>query len=217
MDVNSGTASGTVVNGGGHEEIVGGTDIGAVVNSGGTEIVSSGGSVVIPTISGGFMECASGANVDPEGVYLQGHGGTLKLDQPSAFSPNLRIVGLAAGDIIDLGNTSAVKTAVVSGTTLTVTEFNNQVLTFQLGSPDPTIRFAIQPDGTGGTNLTVSDASTLNSDFTGHGSSDILFRNNTTGDGGFYQISNGTLQGWQGIGGSSTAYLYRGRRRRFQW
>jgi hypothetical protein len=30
-------------------------------------------------------------------------------------------------------------------------------------------------------------------DFTGNGTDDILFRNNTTGDTGFYQISNGTF------------------------
>ena len=36
---------------------------------------------------------------------------------------------------------------------------------------------------------------------------DILWRNNATDDTGFYQMnSNGTLQGWHGIGGSSTAY-----------
>jgi hypothetical protein len=43
-------------------------------------------------------------------------------------------------------------------------------------------------------------------DFTGNGTDDILFRNNTTGDTGFYQISNGTFVSWHDIGGSSTAY-----------
>lgn len=38
------------------------------------------------------------------------------------------------------------------------------------------------------------------------GTSDILFRNATTGDMGFYDINNGTLGAWHSLGGSSTAY-----------
>jgi hypothetical protein len=44
-------------------------------------------------------------------------------------------------------------------------------------------------------------------DFNGDGITDVLFRNGASGDSGFYQSnSNGTLQGWHGIGASSTAY-----------
>jgi hypothetical protein len=43
-------------------------------------------------------------------------------------------------------------------------------------------------------------------DFFGNGTSDILFRNNITGDVGFYAITNGANTGWHDIGGSSTAY-----------
>src|SRR5207302_9462245 len=43
-------------------------------------------------------------------------------------------------------------------------------------------------------------------DLNADGTSDILFRNNSTGDIGFYQMSNGALQGWHDIGGSSTSY-----------
>ena len=43
-------------------------------------------------------------------------------------------------------------------------------------------------------------------DFYGTGTSDILFRNNATGDVGFYEINNGAFVAWHGIGGSSTAY-----------
>jgi hypothetical protein len=50
-------------------------------------------------------------------------------------------------------------------------------------------------------NLKVAD------DFNGDGTSDILFRNNGgSGDAGFYQINNGSLQAWHDIGASSTAY-----------
>jgi hypothetical protein len=43
-------------------------------------------------------------------------------------------------------------------------------------------------------------------DFHGNGTDDILFRNNTTGDVGYYAIVNGTFAGWHDIAGSSTAY-----------
>ena len=43
-------------------------------------------------------------------------------------------------------------------------------------------------------------------DFLDSGVSDILYRNNTSGDLGFYAIQNGTIQGWRDIGASSTAY-----------
>jgi Domain of unknown function (DUF1906) len=42
--------------------------------------------------------------------------------------------------------------------------------------------------------------------FIGSGTSDILFRNNASGDTGFYQINNGASAGWRDIGASSTAY-----------
>jgi len=38
------------------------------------------------------------------------------------------------------------------------------------------------------------------------GTDDVLLRNNTTGDTGFYAISNGVNTGWYDLGGSSTAY-----------
>jgi hypothetical protein len=44
-------------------------------------------------------------------------------------------------------------------------------------------------------------------DINGDGTSDVLFRTNSgTGDAGFYQVINNTLQGWHDIGASSTAY-----------
>jgi hypothetical protein len=43
-------------------------------------------------------------------------------------------------------------------------------------------------------------------DFNANGTSEILFRNDATGDTGFYSISNGANTGWKDIGGSSTAY-----------
>ena len=43
-------------------------------------------------------------------------------------------------------------------------------------------------------------------DFDGDHTSDVLFRNNLTGDLGFYRISNGQNAGYQGIGSSSPDY-----------
>ena len=43
-------------------------------------------------------------------------------------------------------------------------------------------------------------------DYTGSGTDDILYRDNTTGDTGFYQIVNGVNMGWHDLGASSTAY-----------
>ena len=43
-------------------------------------------------------------------------------------------------------------------------------------------------------------------DFSHTGTSDILYRNGSTGDTGFYAISNGANAGWQDVGASSTAY-----------
>jgi hypothetical protein len=43
-------------------------------------------------------------------------------------------------------------------------------------------------------------------DFNHDGTSDVLFRNATTGDVGFDQLTNGVLSGWHSFGGSSTAY-----------
>jgi len=43
-------------------------------------------------------------------------------------------------------------------------------------------------------------------DFYASGTSDVLYRNDASGDTGFYQISNGANTGWHDIGASSTAY-----------
>jgi hypothetical protein len=43
-------------------------------------------------------------------------------------------------------------------------------------------------------------------DFTGNGTDDVLFRDNATGDTGFYDIVNGVNMGWVDIGASATSY-----------
>jgi hypothetical protein len=43
-------------------------------------------------------------------------------------------------------------------------------------------------------------------DYFGNGTSDILFRNNSTGDTWFEAINNGASAGWNQVGGSNTSY-----------
>jgi hypothetical protein len=43
-------------------------------------------------------------------------------------------------------------------------------------------------------------------DFYDSGTDSILFRNDSTGDTWFEQITNGAFAGWNQIGGSSTSY-----------
>ena len=96
-----------------------------------------------------------------------------------------------------------------AGTSRTVTATANSGYTFTNWTENGTVvstaasyTFTL----TGNRNL-VANFTNVATDFSGDGVSDILFRNNATGDTGFYQMnSNGTLQGWHGIGGSSTAY-----------
>jgi hypothetical protein len=44
-------------------------------------------------------------------------------------------------------------------------------------------------------------------DYLGKGTSDILFRNNLTGDTWFEAMSNGSFNGWHQVGGSDTSYI----------
>ena len=43
-------------------------------------------------------------------------------------------------------------------------------------------------------------------DYYGTGTSDILFRNNSTGDTWYAAMSNGGFAGWHQVGGSDTTY-----------
>src|ERR1700722_17710831 len=54
--------------------------------------------------------------------------------------------------------------------------------------------------------LELLSLATTAEDFYASGTSDVLYRNDATGDTGFYAISNGANTGWHDIGASSTAY-----------
>jgi hypothetical protein len=76
--------------------------------------------------------------------------------------------------------------------------------------------FNVAGDTTPATALTSLDLEVLDiiglgpraaaDDFNANAISDILFRNNATGDTGYYAISNGSNTGWYDVGPSSTAY-----------
>ena len=162
--------------------VTGSTDITGALSGNGTIDLSSGATLELGgTASGGTIE-------------FDDAGSTLKLDAPSGFSET--IFGLTTGDVIDLVGTS-VKSAVISGSTLSVTETNNTVLTYQLASGNPLIRFAVKSDGAGGSDLTVSNQLTERSDFNG-GGSDILWRNNATGAVETWLMTNGLVTGGSG-------------------
>jgi len=56
------------------------------------------------------------------------------------------------------------------------------------------------------TDRTISLRTPTSQDFNGRGISDILYRNNNTGDTGFDQMNAGANAGWNDVGSSSTAY-----------
>jgi hypothetical protein len=56
------------------------------------------------------------------------------------------------------------------------------------------------------TDKTISLRTAAAADFNNSNTSDVLWRDDSTGDTGFYQIGNGVSSGWTDIGASSTAY-----------
>jgi hypothetical protein len=92
---------------------------------------------------------------DSETVNFSGSPATLKLDAPSSFSGT--ISGLALGDLIDLVDT-AVTTAKVVGSTLSITLSGGSTLAYQVAGALAGNFFAISSDKSGGTDLTLAPA-----------------------------------------------------------
>jgi autotransporter-associated beta strand protein len=108
------------------------------------------------------------------------------------------------GQAIDVGGASSfIESNFVNNGTLNVLYGNMQ---FDDGLTNNGIVNGINSQLDGGT-LVVSATATYNAaDFNSDGASDILFRNDATGDTGFYAIVNGVNTGWHDVGASSTAY-----------
>jgi hypothetical protein len=151
--------------------------------SGGELIVASGasvtgtGTIAVPiendatiTASGGLLDIsgaitgvgqltiAAGSDLELSGVTAQtvsfgGNVGTLKLDDPASFTG--AITGLVEGDTIDLAGVQATS-AVVNGSTLTVTA-GAQTFTYQVAGAGLSGNvFAIENDQQDGSNLVLS-------------------------------------------------------------
>ena len=122
-------------------------------------ITASGGLLDIsgPVTGSGQLAIGSGAELElgaatAQTVGFGGNVGTLKLDQPGDLTG--AITGLVAGDAIDLAGVQATS-AVVNGSTLTVTA-GAQTYNYQVsGSGLATNTFAMEDDQHGGTDLVL--------------------------------------------------------------
>ena len=128
------------------------------VANGGTILASNGLLTLSGPVTGaGSLAIATGAELElggatAETVGFGGDVGTLKLDQPGSFTGS--ITGLVQGDTIDLAGIQATS-AVVNGSTLTVTA-GAQTFTYQVaGSGLATNAFALEDDQHGGTDLVL--------------------------------------------------------------
>jgi probable HAF family extracellular repeat protein len=134
----------------------------------------------------------------------------LTLADPSDFTG--AISGFQPGGIIDLTSESFVAGDKCvwqqnGGTGSLALETSGGTLldTLTLSGQYSTVDFKLTTDNNGGTLINLLKPLSQD-DFYGTGTSDILFRNDASGDTGFYLISNGANVGWNDVGASSTAY-----------
>jgi autotransporter passenger strand-loop-strand repeat protein len=200
-------AGGTVNDGGLQIVFAGGIAQDTILNDPGMQIVSSGGTTVAPLISGGIEELAAGAIVSGA-ITFAGIGGVLRIDDPSSGGmPAAVISGLRPGDTIDLtsvGFDIGGTIALASSNVLQVVE-NGHTYDLKL---DPSQSFAgwdlkLSSDGATGTDIRLGGQT---DDFGFGRTSDILFRDDSSGDTWFEAMSNGVFADWTQIGGSNTSY-----------
>ena len=173
-----------------------------------SSIIETNNSLI--TIGGGLLDLAVGGTIT-EGVTFVASGGTLELDQNTG-QIGTEIYDIEAGDSIDLrflklvsGDHPVWVQAGNEGNLEVVTSNGSIVANLVLAGYWNTQDFAFSADTSGDTSVGLVSP-TVHSHFKAARISDILFRNDATGDTGFYQISNGANVGWQDIGASSTAY-----------
>jgi hypothetical protein len=184
------------------------------VEAGGTIIVDSSiigsGDSEIEIGGDGLLDLAVGGTVT-QGVYFGGPNATLELDQNTG-QIGTEIYDIETSDSVDLGFLKLVSgdhpvwvQAGNEGNLEVVTGNGSIVANLVLAGYWNTQDFALSADTNGDTVVGLVSP-TVHSHFKAARISDILFRNDATGDTGFYQISNGANAGWQDIGASSTAY-----------
>ena len=116
-----------------------------------TGAVSGGGQLVIDANANLILGGGSTTSVD-----FAGANGSLTLESPASFTAT--ISGLAPGDTIDLANTN-VTSAVVSATTLMVTEASGQTLSYEVVGAFSGNSISLVSDNAGGTELVLSTTS----------------------------------------------------------
>jgi VCBS repeat-containing protein/autotransporter passenger strand-loop-strand repeat protein len=199
--------SGTILNGGVAYVSSGGVESAGTIRSGGTEIVSSGGTAVSILLSGGTVELANGAVAATGGITFAGVGGDLRIDGTTQASmPAAVISDLRPGDTIDLTQVGFKISGSIttSGSTLVVKE-NGQTFDLNLDPSHSIVGWELKlsSDGATGTNIRLGAQV---DDFDFDRTSDILFRDDASGDTWFEAMSGGAFNGWNQIGGSNTSY-----------
>ncbi|MGB9645433.1 MAG: hypothetical protein WCB44_09980, partial [Stellaceae bacterium] len=201
LPTNTSFAGGTVTGGtlalNGNTTVNGSTLIQAAVADNGTIAVNAGTLDLSGAVSGnGTIDINNSAGLEfgqasatTQNVVFTSANGVLKLDQPTVFqSP---ISGFQTGDTIDFAGLGATA-ALYSGGDLTL--FNGTTPLVQLTVSTPYSRnfFSVSSDGSGGTNVTVSQTAPfpIPSDFNVDGDSDILWQN-TSGQPAVW-LMNGT-------------------------
>jgi len=193
----------------------------SITNDGLIEVANGGTITVDSSIIGlndgeigigtdGLFDLAVGGTVT-QGVTFTGPGAVLELDQ-NAGQIGTNISDIEATDGIDLkfltlaSGDHAVWTQAGNEGQVSVLAGNGSTLaTVVLAGYWTTQKFSLSADNTGGTVIGLAGPG-AHSRFKADHTSDILFRNDGSGDTGFYQISNGANVGWQDVGASSTAY-----------
>jgi len=208
-----GTASGTQLNSGGYESVKsGGIDSGTTINSGGSEFVSSGGTAIRLLISGGSAELGVGSIVSGAITFGSVVGG-LRIDGATGDSmPTNTISGFVPGDTINLARVRFDITGSITLKAGNVLEIKENGITYDLNL-DPSQSFSgwdfkLSVSSVGhGTNIRLGGQT---DDFNRDRVSDILFRDDLSGDTWVELISNGAFGSWNQIGGSSTSYAVAG-------
>jgi hypothetical protein len=192
-----GTITGGTVALNGTANVNGSTVIQAAVANNGTIVVNAGlldlggavsgnGTIAINNSAG--VEFGQASATSQKVSFASGSTATLKLDQPSALqSP---ITDFQTTDTIDLAGVTATA-ALYSGGDLTLFNGTTPVEQLTLSTPYSRNLFHVNPDGSGGTDVTVTlpPPPPTAYDFNGDKTSDILWQN-TSGQAATWLLNN---------------------------
>jgi FG-GAP-like repeat len=172
-------------------------------------VASAGYTGIIDLHPGGFVDFQDA--VGNQAIDFISPGGSAEIDNPSAFGAAAVIAGFQPGDTIDLATlafSGLGTTSVGPGNVLQIVEdgsgFNLQFDPAQSFAGE---HFTLSPDGSGGTLLGLSAQSPLPApdDFTGNGTSDILWRD-SSGDVAIWQMAGTNVTANGIIGGADDSW-----------